>query len=220
MNLIFKDDDILNYLRDNNVIKKQTNMPNIAIDIDKYVIDSVNFRKTKTLEPLEGINLLRENKLIKETNYDSSHNPFSSPNIKRNTLNNSKLFSFEKNYSPLRNEEKLKTENFSNLLNSTNKIDKFKKKEYIPDIHPIAEEGKSEFLITGMKINDNNKKSFYDLDNEMSNLNELKESKFLPPLTKRSNYFKEKNITIRSQKDQMERENKEIEKKKGICITL
>lgn len=209
MNLVFKDDDLLKYLRDNNVIKNQTNMKNIALDIDKYVKESVNFRKTKELEPLEGINVLIEKKLINETNYDSSHNPFKSPNAKNNF--SSRILGYDNNFNSndKGKEDKSKTENLSSIFNFSNKQEKIKR-EYIQDIQPISEEGKSEFLITGMKISNNNtKKEFYDLEKDVSQINELKESKFLPPLTKRSTYFKEKNITIRSQKEKKETEKNE-----------
>ena len=54
--LIQKDDEILRYLRENDIIKKHTNIKNIAIDIDNYINNSKNFRKLENIKPIEEIN--------------------------------------------------------------------------------------------------------------------------------------------------------------------
>ena len=71
MNLVVKDEDIFKYLKENDVILKQKNMGNLALDLDKYLSHSVDFRKIPKVEPLQGINLLKENNLIDVSN-DSS----------------------------------------------------------------------------------------------------------------------------------------------------
>jgi hypothetical protein len=185
MNLVVKDEDVLKYLRENDVIKKHTNMGNLALDLDKYLSHSLDFRKIAKVEPLQGINLLKENNLIDNSSNDSSFEEIKIQKAKDSS--NKKMFPFE---------EAVANKNTNNNTNNNNfnEINTFRIKN-TNEIHVIKEEGKSEFLLTGMKFNDS-KKNFIDFDNEMSPSNELKQSKYLPPLTKRSSYFKNKNIKI------------------------
>lgn len=205
-------------------------MENLALDIDKYITQSVNFRETYNLEPIEGICLLKENNLIEDMEHDSSFEDLNNNNNKKqNNLNNNispgdtfnmRKFSFENknhnnNYPNERekdinnnhlsekekdNKEKIRSEKSKSISHNQGNL-KTEKNEKINkrtshNFHTIAEEGKSDFLLTGMRLTESNKKTFYDLDNE--NLNELKQSKYLPPLTKRSSYFKNKNIKFGS----------------------
>ena len=165
-------------------------MVNVALDIDKYVSHSTKFRNLSNVEPIEGIILLKEKNLINDSSNDSSIDEIKSPTVKESAYN--KMFAFNvegKNVTTnndCNKEEKIKSEKLEN-----NVI----KKNNNHDIHVIAEEGKNEFLLTGMKF-DKSKKNFFDFDMEMITTNESKQSKYLPPLTKRSSYFKNKNIRI------------------------
>jgi hypothetical protein len=183
MNLVVKDEDIFKYLKENDVILKQKNMGNLALDLDKYLSHSVDFRKIPKVEPLQGINLLKENNLIDVSN-DSSFEEIKKQKAKDSS--NKKMFPFD-----------ISQENKNITNNNFNEINTFRKKN-TNEIHVIKEEAKTEFLLTGMGMKfDDSKKNFYDFDNDINSpINDLKQSKYLPPLTKKSSYFRNKNIKI------------------------
>lgn len=206
LNLVFTDDEIYKYLRQNNVIKKQTSIQNLANDIDSYVSHEINFRKLENLKPIEGINNINKQREKEEKeNFSENKKNYIDTSIEREKMNKEKerenLGETLINYNNSKKEKesnkeekslKIKTEkSFKNLTTEKST------KNYKGDIHIIAEEGKSDFLLTGMKLD--GKKTLYDEFNNFednNNLSEKNNSKYLPPLTKRSFNIKGKSLNF------------------------
>ena len=181
--LIQKDDEILRYLRESDIIKKHTNIKNIAIDIDNYINNSKNFRKLENIKPIEEINKF----LDKNSTNDNE-------NIRKITKN----LTIRTNYNYNNTSSGIKNDSSGIKINRSSKSlanvfdfndNKSNKKSFyspspMNNFQVIFEETKSDFLMTGLKFSNG------------QDIKEQNQSKYLPPLTNKSSFFINKDIKI------------------------
>jgi len=203
VNLINKDEDLAKYLRDNNCLNKIKNFHSVAVDLDNYLQKSPSLKQMDLCRPISGIKKLIENQKLKEESPDSTfyemekNNLFDESKIICNDNQSSinyKKINTKKDYH--KTEENLftsspqKKSRESSLFNFNN----MKKENLIPikeNIEVITEEN-NEFLLTGMKFNNTNKKKTLGFTNNIETdfekfQNNKKNSKeILPPLFKKS----------------------------------